>query len=141
VPDPTPILPYLGLFTIEILKPEYLNHCCIPTLHLPTLSILENNRFIIAPDGTSPADENVARIFDAAAITDKSQKSAGWIPLSPEDPEFDQQYYWRLTVDVEVVLAALFAQTATFTPFGRSNKVHTAQAIFCMLGLQGLGRT
>jgi hypothetical protein len=28
------------------------------------------------------------------------------ISLSPEDPEFDQQRYWWLTVKIEAVLAA-----------------------------------
>jgi hypothetical protein len=134
LPDPTPILPYLGLFTIVALKSQ---NFCIATLHLPPLFILENNHFVIAPDGTSPMDENVARIFDAAVITADSQNSAGWIPLSPEDTEFNEQRYWRLPVKFEAILAALFSRIAN-SPFGGCEEVRMAQTIFCMLRLQGL---
>lgn len=95
LPDPTTILPFLGLFTIVILKPEQLVGCFICTQHLPALSILQDNNFVLAPNGTSPADENAARIFDVLEIVNGDpQISLGLIPLSPEIPEFHQQRYW-----------------------------------------------
>ncbi|KAM6502735.1 hypothetical protein JOM56_002712 [Amanita muscaria] len=112
--DPTAILPYVPLFVIVILKPEQLGGRCISTLHLPPLSILEGNRFVLAPNGTLPTDQNVARIFDVLGIAAaKPPKSAGWIPLSLVDAEFNQQRYWRLPVNAEAILAMLFSRIST----------------------------
>jgi hypothetical protein len=105
--------PFLGLFALVVLKPGPLVGCDICIKHLPVLSILQDNKFIRAPDGTSPADENVARIFDAPEVArENPQISLGVIPLSPEAAEFHQQRYWQLTLKPEVVLAALISRIA-----------------------------
>ena len=112
LPDPTNILPYLGLFTIVALRPDDLVGCSITTPHLPGLSHQQDNRFLPAPPGTSPADENVARIFDVLAVAAGNPPiSYGAIPLSPEHPQFQQQRYWRLPVKTEAVLAVLIDRT------------------------------
>lgn len=68
LPDPSSILPYLGLFTLAILDPDNVYGCHISTQHVPPLSILRNKHFEDAPEGTSPVDDNVARIFDVLAF-------------------------------------------------------------------------
>jgi hypothetical protein len=140
LPDPTSILPFLGLFTIVILKPGDLLGCCIPTLHLPALSILQDNHFALAPAGTLPGGENVARIFDVLGMIglDSIPDSFGAIPLSPEYPEFGQQRYWRLTLPPEAILAALIARVAMSIFEGE--EIHLAQEIYYTLGLEALAR-
>jgi hypothetical protein len=104
LPDPTAVLPYLGLFTLVILTPEKVKGHEIATTHLPNLSILSNGNFIAVPDA-SPTAPNVARIFDVlATIRANPPKQRGHIPLSPQDPEFRQQRYWRLTTKIGAVI-------------------------------------
>ncbi|KAF9519337.1 hypothetical protein BS47DRAFT_25971 [Hydnum rufescens UP504] len=84
LPDLDSIFPYLGLFTLVILRPGDVLRCCISTQHLPRLSILQNNQFEPAPYMTSQVGENVARIFDVmATAVNPLPKSSGIIPLSP----------------------------------------------------------
>jgi hypothetical protein len=91
LPDPTTVLPYLGLFTLVILTLENVKGHEIATTHLPNLSILFNGNFIDA----SPTTPNVACIFDVLAIIHANlSKQRGCIPLSPQDPEFQQRQYW-----------------------------------------------
>lgn len=136
LPDPTSIMPFLGLFILVISKPRDLVGCHIPTLHLPALSIFQDNRFALAPDGTLPGDENVARIFDVLELVglDSVPDSAGWIPLSPEYPEFQQQRFWRLTLQPEAVLSALMARVAVGT--FRGEEIRLARAIYFALSLE-----
>jgi hypothetical protein len=43
-------------------------------------------------------NENMARIFDVLAVSANSPSiSPDVVPLSPEDPEFEQRRYWRLS--------------------------------------------
>jgi len=112
LPDVTPILPYLGLFSIVVLRPRDTAGCSILTPHLPALSILQNNQFVPAPDGTSPADQNAARIIDVQAITTDPPESLGMIPLSPTAAEFAHRRYWRLPVNTGGVLATLIPRLA-----------------------------
>jgi hypothetical protein len=46
LPDVMLILPYLGLFTIMVLRPGDMAGCTIPMPQLPTLLILQNNQFV-----------------------------------------------------------------------------------------------
>ena len=102
--------------------------CGIHTPHFPTLSILQNNRFEPAPNGTSAMSKNVARIFDAQAIAaDPPPKSLGTIPLSDNDPEYPQERYWRLPVKIEAILASLVARVGT--DICEAEEVRWAQAI------------
>jgi hypothetical protein len=111
LPDLAPIRPYLGFVTIVILRPGDLVGSFISTPHLPALSILQDDHFVPAPEGTSPAAQNVARIFDVIAATTESPPiTHGTIPLSSEQPEFQQQRYWRLPVKFEAILAVLLDQ-------------------------------
>jgi len=138
LPDPTSILPFLGLFTLVTLKPGGLVGCRIPTQHLPALSILQDNHFALAPDGTLPGDENVAPIFDVLGMVglDPVPESLGVIPLSPEYPEFGQQRYWRLTLPTEAILAALIARITIGTFEGE--EIHLARVIYLTLSLEAM---
>ena len=138
LPNPMPILPYLDLFTIVILRPQSLIESFINTRHLPALSILQGNRFEFAPDGTLPGDENVARIFDVECLNNQhpAPVSLGGIPLSPEDPDFAQQHYWRLPLPTEVILAALINQVERGD--FESEEIRVAQAIYHRLMLERL---
>jgi hypothetical protein len=138
LPDPTSIFPYLGLFTIVILSPDDVVGCCISTQHLPTLSILQNSHFIPAPSTVSPADQDMARIFDVVAVSSTDPPiSLGTIPLSPEDPEFQHQRYWRVPVKTEAVLAALIERVGIYE--FECQEIHLAQMIPCILRLQRHG--
>jgi hypothetical protein len=139
LPDLMSILPYLGLVAVVILRPDDTVGCAISTQHLPPLSILQNNHFVPAPEGASPAAQNVARIFDVIAVaTALPQKSPGIIPLSSEDPEFQQQRYWRLSVKTEAVLATLFRRIGNVMHYS-SAEIDCAQKIFSVLCLQSHG--
>lgn len=128
LPDPRSIFPYLGLFTIVILRPEAVVGYHLSTPHFPTLSILQNNHFESAPNGTSPVDQDVARIFDVLAIVANSPPTSfGIIPLSDDSPEYAQQHYWRLPVRIEVVLAAL-ANRVGITSH-KAEEIHKTQYI------------
>ncbi|KAF9519335.1 hypothetical protein BS47DRAFT_1337094 [Hydnum rufescens UP504] len=139
LPDLDSVKPYLGLFTLVILRPSDVFGRCISTQHLPELSILQGDQFEIAPTGTSPVGENVARIFDVQAIAaDPPPKSSGIIPLSPKDPEFKEQRYWRLPLGIGAVCAALIAYVAleSYT----SHEICCAQEIMAVLVLRRLQR-
>ncbi|KIL66585.1 hypothetical protein M378DRAFT_160578 [Amanita muscaria Koide BX008] len=137
LPDPTPILPYLGLFTIVTLRPYDVLGCTILTNHLPELSHLQENCFSPAPHGTSPADQNVAQIFDVLAIAAGNPPiSLGDIPLSPEQPQFQQQRYWRLPVAIEVVLAVLIERAGA--GINEIPEIKTAKAIASIINLKSI---
>src|ERR1700728_1398282 len=138
LPDTSSIMPYLGLFTIVILKPSDVAGCLIQTSHLPALSILRNNHFELAPTGTSPADPDTARIFDSLAMAGTTPPmSLGYIPLSPTYPEFHQRRYWRLPLQIEAVFAALMDRVGTLAY--ECEEIHLVQKIFYTLRLRRLG--
>lgn len=111
--------------------PESLDACCIPTLHLPAISTLQNNQFVSAPDVTLPDDKNAARIFDVLEIIGR-----GPVPMSPECPEFGQQRYWRLVLPPDAILAGLIAQTGTgINGYNEAKETRFAQQICHLLNL------
>lgn len=137
LPDPSSILPYLGLFTLAILDPDNVYGCHISTQHVPPLSILRNKHFEDAPEGTSPVDDNVARIFDVLAfVAPGPPMSHGVIPLSPGNDIFEQKRYWRLPVSIEGVFAALIARLG-YHPY-RSREAARARKISNILLLRYL---
>ena len=110
LPDPMAILPYIGLFSLVVLKPSDLTVRELLTTHLLGLSILHNSHSIPTPN-TSPTAPNVARIFDVLTVINaKPLKQWGHIPLSPRDPKFEQQRYWQLPARIGVILAMLVKQ-------------------------------
>lgn len=139
LPDPTAVLPYLGLLTLVVLTPEDLKDHEIATTHLPDLSIFDNRRFTLSPNA-SPTAPNVARIFDVMDIIRfNPPKKRGHIPLSSQDPEFQQQRYWRLPTKIGVVLAT-FIERIGFVNNG-SEEIGLAQTIRDILSLARRGLT
>lgn len=106
------MLPYLDLFSLAILNPTCVIGLRIPTLYLPGLSILRNGQF--RPSRTRAA--NAARIFDYIAAAGNTSVSYGFIPLSSEQHEFNVRRYWRLPINIEIVLAILIDHTKTIPP-------------------------
>jgi hypothetical protein len=94
IPDPSLILPYIGLYTIVRLNPDELGRIKIPVASFPSLSILSNGQWVSAPPETAPTAPNTARIFDAR-INDPPE-SLGVIPLYEGHPQDSQTRYWRL---------------------------------------------
>jgi hypothetical protein len=106
LPDPTSVLPYLGLYTIVTLRTDAASETRIATTHFPRLSILRGSTFIKAPPRTFATSEKAARIFDASAINNTTPINDGNVPLSPQDPRFKEQRYWRIPVAPEAILSA-----------------------------------
>jgi hypothetical protein len=107
LPNPKPIIPYVGLFTMITINPHEVAENEISTMYLPHLSIVRGDKFIRAPANATAATRNVARIFDPLALRGDSPKNLGIIPLSPQSEGFGEQRYWRLPVPAEAIFAAL----------------------------------
>ena len=107
LPDPKPILPYLGLFTLVTINPTEVAGFKIPTMHLPNLSIIQGTQFVKVPSTVSATAEKVARIFEPLALDDNTPGNLGMIPLSPDDQAFEEKRYWRLPVPAVAIFAAL----------------------------------
>jgi hypothetical protein len=138
LPEFAAIIPYLGLYTLVPLHPETLENIAIPTLHSPSLSIIQNNRFIPAPANMSPIVPHVARIFDALSLPNAALVTPGLVPLSPSMPGFEEQRYWRLPVKQGVILELLI-QRAALLPGNNCAEVRLARAIYSVLTLQIMG--
>lgn len=138
LPDFAAIIPYLGLYTLVPLHPETLENLAIPTPHLPSLSIIQDDRFVPAPADTPPTAPNVARIFDALSLPDSAPIAPGLVPLSSSSPEFGEQRYWRLPVKQGVVLELLMQQAISL-PGHYHVAVRLARAIYSILTLQIFG--
>jgi hypothetical protein len=79
LPEPKAILPYLGLFTMLTINPTEVTGFRIPTLHLPSLSILCGTKFVKA---TSATAEKVPRVFEPSALDDNTPLNLVVILLS-----------------------------------------------------------
>ena len=107
LPDPTAIIPYIGLFTLVSLDPSTTARNVIATLHLPGLSIIRDNCFEDAPANTRATAKDVARIFDSSNIEDDGPFSHGVIPLGPDVAGFEEKRYWQIPVFAGAIFAAL----------------------------------
>lgn len=106
LPDPTSILPYIGLYTLVPLEPKGLYGLQHLT-PLPGLSIISSHHFVPAPPGIPPNTANVTQIFNAISPTTIIPSETSQIPFSPLYLEFREQYYWLLPVKPEVVFLQL----------------------------------
>lgn len=134
LPDPKPILPFLGLYTLVMLSPQDLYGSEIPAHHPPALFVLEGAQFVSAPADTSPEAAVVARIFDVSAISDELPKTYYTIPLSPEHAGFSQQRYWRVPAKPEVILMMLMERIIHVTE-SNCEEINQARIIYCFLHL------
>ena len=110
LPDVKPILPFISLSSVIVVKPIKEDRHRILTCSQPNLSILGADGFDVAPPGTSPGDPNVARIFDVIALPSSPIPVVlGQIPLSPSNPEFAHRRLWRLPIPFPVTLTTFFS--------------------------------
>lgn len=110
LPNPTNIIPYIGLFTLVTLDPITAARNIMTTPYLPGLSIIHNNKFEEAPANTSATATNVARIFDSLGIEGDTPLNLGIIPLAPGVAAFEEKRYWRIPVFTGAIFAALMAR-------------------------------
>ena len=116
LPDPKPILPFLALYSILVFKLREEDRYRILTGSLPKLSVLRADGFEFAPDGTSPGDPSVARIFDVLALPSSPIPVVlGQIPLSPASPDFAHRHLWRLPVAFPIILTTFLCTTTALT--------------------------
>jgi hypothetical protein len=111
LPDPTSVLPYIGLYTLVPLEPKKFYGLQRLTPLLPGLSIISGHQFVPAPPETQASGPNVARIFDAMSLT--TSETLSRIPFSPLHLELEEQYYWRLPVKPEVVFLRLMGHVVS----------------------------
>ena len=107
LPDPTAIIPYIGLFTLVSLDPSTTARNVIGALYLPGLPIIRDNCFQDAPANTRATAKDVARIFDSSSIKEDDPFSHGVIPLGPAVAGFEEKRYWRIPVVAGAIFAAL----------------------------------
>jgi hypothetical protein len=140
IPDPSNILPYIGLNTIVPLQPDQLVDLSISTCHFPGLSILRDGQWIPARLQTSPTTPNVARIFDALALPAMgATRNPGIIPLHASQPEYSQTRYWRLPkTTLGGILSAVMLRAINRTHEG-CEELGLAKALYSLLSLQETG--
>jgi hypothetical protein len=138
IPDPSRILPYIGLYTLITLKPAELEFK-ITTSSFPCLSILTNGEWVPAPPHTLPTAPNVARIFDARAVpVGNHPESFGIIPLCATHPQFSQTRYFRLPKQsLGAVLSALLLRVILHPPVGEETRL--AHGLYAVLAWRQLG--
>ena len=111
LPNVQSVLPFLGLYSLVILLPTELDRLHIISHHLPALSILQDDGFVLAPPDTEPDAPGAARIFDALSMTEKQPETKSavsyQIPLSAAHAEFAHRRYWRVPAKPEVMLMML----------------------------------
>ena len=79
------------------------------TPYLPSLSIIRDNKFDVAPANTSATATNVARIFEPFEVNEDTPLNLGTLPISPGAEAFEEKRYWRLPVPAAAIFAALMA--------------------------------
>jgi len=141
LPNPMPILPFLGLYSLVPLRIEELASSDIKLLTplRPDLSVYREGHWLISLfNKVLPDNALTARIYDAASLSPDQflSNSFGIIPLVEKDPEFDKNHFWRLPVDLGVVLAA-FLDRAIVVPDGWGTyHVRLAKSIYARLYVQ-----
>jgi hypothetical protein len=136
LPNAKAIFPYLGLFTMVVIKPTQVTGYSIPTPHLPSLSIIHGSKFVKAPSNTSPTAEKAARIFQSKAIDDNTPLGFGMIPLSLQHQAFMETRYWRLPVSAAAIFAALIERLAYDSDSSNCEAIMLAKNIRDILSLQ-----
>lgn len=135
------ILPFLGLYSLVPLRIEELASADAKVLTplRPDLSIYREGHWLIAPfDEVLPDNALIARIYDAASLSPDHflSNSFGIIPLVEEDPEFDKNHFWRLPVDLGVVLAAFLDRAIVVPDSWSTYHVRLAKSIYALLYVQ-----
>ena len=136
LPDPSLIIPFLGLYSLVILSPGQVTGLQLVTPRLPKIFQRDGRHFISAPDGTLPNAPGVARIFDVLGRDDDSEYVYGRIPLSPSFSDFPERRLWWLPAQLGVVLAMLLERV----PLAESkcSEVELARGILAAIELKRL---
>lgn len=137
IPDPSSVLPYIGLYTMVHLKPDELVDVEMPTVRFPNLSILSNGQWIPASANTSPSAPNAALIFDATAVaTTPGPGRPANIPLSANQPDYFHKRYWRLPSSAfGGILSAIMLRVVN-SPSNAYDELRLARNLFNYLSLQ-----
>jgi hypothetical protein len=77
------------------------------TPYLPSLSIIHNDKFNVAPANTSTTATNVTCIFEPSEINEDTPLNLGILPISPNAEAFEEKHYWQLPVPAATIFAAL----------------------------------
>jgi hypothetical protein len=93
IPDSEQIIPFVGLYSLVILRPSQVTNLCHVTPHLPGLSLRNGRHFTKAPGNTLPNAPSVARIFGVFAMGQDVEEIYGRIPLSPSLPDFAERRF------------------------------------------------
>lgn len=139
LPDPSAILPYIGLYTIVHLKATELQDFTHCTPFFPPLSILHNGQWGNESTRTPSIAPNVARIFDSLAVNASGQRpSPGVIPLHPDHPHYPQKQYWRLpkTTLGGILSAVMWHVRANLFTADRSDELRMVELLHCLLTLK-----
>jgi hypothetical protein len=133
LPDPSAILPYIGLYTIVYLKPEELRDVTISTSFFPPVYILSNGLWQMAPNQTVLTGPTVAHIFDPLTVnTSRQHPSPGLIPLHSDQAQFARKQYWRLqNASLEGILSAVVFR-AILNP-SHTDELELAKDLHCIL--------
>jgi len=148
LPNVQSILPFLGLYSLVILQPTELDGLRLLSHHLPALSVLQDDQFVLAPPDTEPDVPGTARIFDALAMIDKTDialvpaaaaaVASYQIPLSPHDAEFAHRRYWRVPAKPGVMLMMLLERIRHLTS-SACEEVNHARVIWGILMINKAG--
>jgi hypothetical protein len=120
IPDPSLVLPYIGLYSMVHLKPDELEELILVIPVFPHLSILRDNQWVPPPSEATPATQHVARIFDARSLPARGfDISLSFVPLYAGHPQFRETRYWRLPkATLEGVLSAVMLRAVVGPTIG-----------------------
>ncbi|KAI0285402.1 hypothetical protein BGY98DRAFT_945758 [Russula aff. rugulosa BPL654] len=139
LPDPSAILPYIGLYTIVQLKPFEMQDTILSTTFFPPPSVLRKGLWEIAPNQTvSTAPKKVAHIFDSLAVNDASGQhpSLGIIPLQPEQPEYPHKRYWRLRyTTLDWILSAVILRSFLLSTRPTTDELKIVKLMYAILSV------
>jgi hypothetical protein len=123
VPDPTPVLPYLNLFSLISLAPEKLEGAQMSIHDEVKVSQLLDGHRSIFPSLATPSSQTTAIIHDATALPRSFYGSSGVHVLSAKDT---LSHYLRLPAGITPILTYLLHHVAHPNPFSKSKEVQLA---------------
>jgi len=140
LPDPSSILPYIGLYTIVHLKATQLRNVDFMAGYFPPPSVLRNGRWEDARTRSTSTGPNVARIFDSLAVNDSGQRpSPGLIPLHPDHPHYSPKQYWHLPkTSLGGILSAVVLR-AMNSPSTADDELEMVRALHMLLRRRRMG--
>jgi hypothetical protein len=133
VPDPTPVLPYLNLFSLVSLATEKLEGAQMSMHDEVKVSQLLDGHWSVVPSLSAPRSPTIAIIDDATALPCSFYGSSGVHVLSAKDTL--SPHYWYLPAGITLILAYLLHHVAHPNPFSESEEVQLAIQLRALLML------